>query len=233
MIELERFWSVLLESPKINTASITHTNRRRARKGRVYTVRSPIRTATPALMVFAVLIVAVVAVKSTTSFLASPLQGVIASVIPGLYQPDGIDMRPVAATNEYASFVYPRGMQPRAGQTPHEPFVVSYNLVNRSLASWHVAVSIVRVPSGNLSDNSAYKLRHINPGQYAESHMTLHGQPVTVMTAKDAGGYARVGFIVHGQYQAVVAVTGADQGSAAGLQSTFTMVLESWHWNKS
>ena len=191
----------------------------------------PARMMSFALVVAAFVVLVALGVRSTTRYLASPIEGVIAATLPGVYKP-GIDMAPATVASDFARFSYPRGMAVWTPQAPHFPTLASYNLTYRNLTAWNLSVSVIAVPTGNLYDNNAYRFRLVNPQAYSESRATYNGVPVTIMTDTTTGGYARVGFLVHGKYQAVVSLTGEDRGNATDLQSTFAMVLSSWRWLK-
>ena len=232
MSELERFWSVLLESPQLRAdSSAGHVSRRRAPKALIGRTSLSARLVPSTLTAAVLIALAVLGVRSTTHYLASPIQGAIAAALPGVYRPS-IDMAPATIEGDVASFSYPRGMSARTSQAPHFPTLASYNLTYRNLTAWNLAVSVVVVPTGNLYDNNAYRFRLVNPQAYTQSRTIYNGVPVTIMTDKTTGGYAKVGFLVHGQYQAVVSLSGEDQSNTADLQSTFAMVLGSWHWLK-
>lgn len=167
-----------------------------------------------------------------SAFFASPAQGVIYAVNAALFSQANLDMTPQVFVDNYASFSYPKGLTTVAPSRFGPPVVAIYDLTYRDIQTWRLAVSIVRIPSGNLSDNNAYQFRRINPAKYAESHVHLNGQNVTIMTDTTAGGFSQVAFLVHGQYQAVVSLYGDDPRGTEGLQTTFSMILGSWRWQQ-
>jgi hypothetical protein len=175
--------------------------------------------------------VVLVAIKLTSLAFNRPAQGTI-STTNGTEQPAqaGIDLRPEPISGTYVSFSYPRGLTRTADSKLIGPVVAMYNFSHHDVESWNLAIEILVIPSGQLADNNSYQLRKINPNTYQESHITVNNQLIDIMTDKTAGGFSKVAFLVHGQYQATVSLYGDDANGLGDLQSTFTMVLGTWHW---
>lgn len=230
MNKRERFWSALtllhvpVLPPSVSTTPEGDgTDQQNNYRHRQWQTAAPI-------VFLGVFIITVLSIRSTATFLMSPIDGNVAA--QSMESVSAIDLTPTTATNNYATFTYPRNMITRKSQVPHYPVLASYNLTYQTLAPWSLAISIIRVPTGNLADNNAYRFRLINPQTFVRTQIKLKDKTATIMTDESAGGYARVGFLVHGQYQAVISLTGEDRSNMADLQSTLNMVLGSWHWQK-
>lgn len=206
--------------------------RKKRRPTKVSFVSAPNRTAALILTVFALTCLGI-GLTVLSAFFASPAQGVIYAVNAALFSQNNLDMTPSVFVDDYATFSYPKGLTTVAPSKFGPPVVAVYNLTYRDIQTWRLAVSIVRVPSDSLYDNNAYQFRKINPSKYAESQLRINGQNVRIMTDTSASGFSQVAFLVHGQYQAIISLYGDDPRGTSGLESTFTMILSSWHWLQS
>lgn len=139
-------------------------------------------------------------------------------------------MTPVPISNAYASFDYPAAFTqtPTGGLMAHE--VAGYTMVHRDIATWSLAIEILSIPSGSLSDNNSYQYRKVNPQTYSENQFTVNGQTVTEMTDTSYGGFSKVAFLVHGSYQAVISLYGDDPNGLTDLRASLTMLENSWQW---
>ncbi len=142
-----------------------------------------------------------------------------------------INMTPVSITTTYASFEYPAAFTqtPTGGLMTHE--VAGYTMVHHDVATWSLAIEILSIPTGNLSDNNSFQYRKVNPQTYAENQFAVNGQTVTEMTDTTYGGFSKVAFLVHGQYQAVISLYGDDPSGLNNLRLSLTMIEKTWHWN--
>ena len=203
--------------------------KKRRRSVAVPFVREPNKTAAFILTVFSLACLGV-GLTVMTAFFATPAQGVIYAVNTALFSQGSIDMTPKVLIDDYASFSYPKGLTTSRSISYGPPVVAAYNLTYRDIQTWHLAVTILKVPSGNLNDNNAYQFRKINPEKYEASELVVGGKRAAIMTDKTASGFSQVAFLVNGQYQAIVSLYGDDSHGSASLQSTLTMILSSWHW---
>jgi hypothetical protein len=142
-----------------------------------------------------------------------------------------IDLTPTPETGAYASFDYPKGMHLISSATEGGGSVEDYDFYVKDISSWTLAIGVTKTPTGLLSESSAYVLRKDNPSTYAESQMLVNGQEVDVMTDTTmVGGFSKVAFLAHGVLVATVSLVGGDSSGNKPLQTTFDMVLNSWHW---
>ena len=180
------------------------------------------------------LLIAVVGLALVSRYAVSPAEGIIASFrsLPST-SARALDMTPVSARNNYATFRRPRGMMAMRSQTLHGSEVAVHNWKHNDIQTWRLAILIIDVPSYKMTDNNAYLFRKLNPSRFHESLVLVRGQPVPVMTDVSANGFSKVGFLRSGRYQAVVSLCGDDPRGQADLQSTLAMVLDSWHWLQS
>lgn len=140
------------------------------------------------------------------------------------------NMSPKSITNPYVSFSYPAALTQTANGGLTSRQVAAYTFMYRDIQTWNMAIEVVMIPSGNLSDNNGYQFRKVNPQIYQESQINVNNQPVTIMTDSTYGGFSKVAFLVHGQYQAAVSLYGDDPNGLSNLNRTFSMILKSWQW---
>jgi hypothetical protein len=139
-------------------------------------------------------------------------------------------MQPTLINGEYVSFDYPKGMRVVPKNSIGSPVVSVYDFSYNDIESWDLAISIFLVPSGKLSDNNAYQLREMNSAEYTQSTQVINGQSIIIMTDNTIGYYNKVAFLVHGQYQATISLSGDDQDGNTNLIKTLNMILNSWTW---
>jgi hypothetical protein len=144
-----------------------------------------------------------------------------------------LNLIPKDYSDNFVSFNYPTIMT--MNQTPKfgPPIVDVANLSYPDDESWLLSVQVLNIPSGTLYDNSAYQARIINPTTYQLTQSTINGMSVPIFTDKTASGYNRVAFLLSGNYQATVSLTGNDISGLTPLVNTMAMVLNSWQWQGS
>jgi hypothetical protein len=175
-------------------------------------------------------IVVLLVVFEIISKLNQPAQGVISAPSSAQLAEVSLNLTPTPGGGRYASFNYPAALNQTASGKLVTPVVAAYEYSYRDVESWNLAIDILLIPSGQLTDNNSYQVRKINPQQYQESHVTVNNQSIDVMTDKTVSGFSKVAFLIHGQYQATVSLYGDDPSGVGDLQSTFNMVLDTWHW---
>ena len=144
-----------------------------------------------------------------------------------------LNLIPKDYSDNFVSFNYPTIMT--MNQTPKfgPPIVDVANLSYPDDESLLLSVQVLNIPSGTLYDNSAYQARIINPTTYQLTQSTINGMSVPIFTDKTASGYNRVAFLLSGNYQATVSLTGNDISGLTPLVNTMAMVLNSWQWQGS
>lgn len=140
---------------------------------------------------------------------------------------------PVAVHNPYFSFTYPVAMHAYAAQTLKPPVLAAYSYGYRDIESWQLAVSAQTLTQSSLANDSSYEFRLQHPDQYQRSTLSIHGQPVTVMTDANADGFSKVAYILHGSDVLHVSLYGNDTYGTSTLSSVFMQVLNSVAWSSN
>ncbi len=141
-----------------------------------------------------------------------------------------IDLTPKLEAGKYVSFSYPAGLTARPTQAV-APYVESFYYTARAsdVESWALAISVSTLPAGDLANSSGFMLRKNNPDKYLESHETVNGMPITIMTDHTAG-FSKIAYIQHNSLLATVSLIGNHAASVQPLQISFDTVLKSWQW---
>jgi hypothetical protein len=140
------------------------------------------------------------------------------------------NLTPKPIVGKYADFSYPAGLMAASTNPQYAPYEESFKYTHQDVESWILAIDVLTYTNGQLSNNSAYTLRKNNPTQYQESHMTINGQSIDIMTDKTVGGFSKVAFLVKGDSIATVSLLGDDTAGLQPLETTFNMVLTTWRW---
>lgn len=182
------------------------------------------------LIVVAVAVVLVAAAGLAISRLNQPVHGTVSA---GQSSPNlqfSINLTPVHQYGPYASFNYPKGLQPQKNTSSSSTILQQLNFIGRDVRSWVLATAVVNLPAGELANNSSYELRLHDTKDYEQSSQQVNGQPITVFTDTTNGGFSKVAFWPHGNVLATISLIGDDEQGQAPLQKAFTMVLSSWQW---
>jgi len=186
------------------------------------------------LVIGSILLVVCVVVVTGWLFIRSlsqPASGVItAAPVSSSTASSSIDLTPHPRDGQTVSFSYPMALTVAKNSPFALPTVEEFNFTYRDIESWNIAIAVLYIPSQRINDNNAYLFRKVHPETYHESQQTVQGQPIKVMTDSSVGGFSKVGFLTHGNYQATVSVIGDDSDGTAVLQKTFNMILNSWRW---
>lgn len=149
----------------------------------------------------------------------------------GLQDDYNVNLTPKLTTGRYVSFNHPQGIKLISAALVSSSSVEDFTFYVKDVASWTLAVDVIRTPTGKLSESSSYMLRKNNPATYNESQATIHGQSVPVMTdTVVTSGFSKVAYLTHGNLVASVSLIGNDSSGTGPLESTFAMVLNSWNW---
>ena len=179
----------------------------------------------------AVVVLIVVIAGYLIAKLNGPSQGVINNPTGTSKPQAAIDMTPTPGGGLYASFNYPAALtQVVSSHNTATPNTVTYSYTRQDVESWDLEIVIFVNPSGQLTNDSAYTYRKMHPQEFQDTQTVINGQNIDVMTDKAAPGFSKLAFLIHGKYQATVSLYGNDADGTAGLQATFNMVLQSWHW---
>lgn len=141
--------------------------------------------------------------------------------------------QPILVDGTYAKFSYPGGMQPMTGmEGPMGEEVAVYNYKMPDTVPWHLAITINHLHEPGLSYDTNFLVRKNHPDQYQQSTLTANGNTFTVMTDTQAGGFAKVAFVLHGDLSADISLTGDDSSGDTTLAQAFQQVLTAWRWNQ-
>ncbi len=141
-----------------------------------------------------------------------------------------VSLTPKLQNTKYASYDYPSGLNLKTGTPIYPPSVATLDYTVKDVESWFLAVDISSNPSGNLSNNSAYLGRIDNPSEFHQSNTNINGQPVIIITDTQAEGFSQIAFLVHDTWLATVSLIGDDVSGTQPLQTSFNMILQTWHW---
>ncbi|HSH31283.1 MAG TPA: hypothetical protein VK963_01305 [Candidatus Saccharimonadales bacterium] len=148
---------------------------------------------------------------------SAPPQGNVAEPEVELEQLDG----------RYISFTHPTSYKVSPKEPVNAAALEQYVLVSGSFPSKLLAVTVTRLPSGSLADDSSYKLRQLQSETYLEQKRRIDGDQVSLMIKR--AGFERVTFWPHnGMLATIVLSSGApDQDE---LEQEYARILESWRW---
>lgn len=173
----------------------------------------------------------VVAGKIAIDRINAPHEGVIVTGTSASAAP-GKQTSLETAQGTYASFKYPADMTQEPNSKLVTPVVEQFNFGKRDIESWNLAIGVLSIPGGSLMANNSYQFRKTEPNKYKESHMNINGQSVDVMTDTSVGGFSKVAFLVHGNYQATISLYGDDPAGVRTLSNAFHAVLSTWQWRQ-
>lgn len=137
----------------------------------------------------------------------------------------------IPVSNVYASFSYPDSLYPEQNApTAESPVLASYNYVKPDIQTWVLAVDFTQLKSPSLNMDSSYVIRKVNPAEYQESNVTYGNNTFIVMNDTVAVGFSETAFILRGDMDATISLTGNDAIGISGLETVFQQVLQSWKW---
>lgn len=103
-----------------------------------------------------------------------------------------------------------------------------YNIGSSADYSRQISVSVRLLPSGNLDDESSYRLRQIKKSEYDPSSMKINSESVAVMTRADHTEQTM--FWVHGTKEVVVSIT--SNNPKDDVKTFMKVVTDSIRWRK-
>jgi hypothetical protein len=144
----------------------------------------------------------------------------------------GVNLTPTLQTGKYVSFDYPEGMRLYSDALADPATSLeSYSYYVKDLYSWTLAIDITKSGNGQVSETTPYEVRIKDPAMYGESYLSVNGQTVIVFTDKTfSNGFSKVALFAHGNMVATVSLIGNDAEGTSPLQTTFSMVLNTWKW---
>lgn len=141
-----------------------------------------------------------------------------------------INLTPTRYTGHTFQFDYPLGLQPRAPSPLVGPDIEKASFLVRDVMTWNLEIDVADTGQQPLSGDASYRFRKQHPTIYQPSTQIINGHTVVVMTDTTATGFSKVAFLQQADKRATVALQGDDASGIGPLQTTFTMVLTSWHW---
>ena len=80
------------------------------------------------------------------------------------------DFKPVAVTGQYISFSYPAAFKVDADKQPPKPPIIESYLYkyNGDIQSWLLSITVTKLLADNLSADSSYYMRSLNPNEYSQ-----------------------------------------------------------------
>ncbi len=131
---------------------------------------------------------------------------------------------------KYIKFSYPASLKAYPLPKPVYPAVEAYSDTYKDTDVWTLALQVVHIPSGDINDNSGYTLRKSNPNRYGYTIETINQNKVYIFTDTQDNNFNKVAFMVNGEYQASISLTGLDINQPDLLQTTFDQVVSSFEW---
>ena len=127
------------------------------------------------------------------------------------------------------SFSYPEGYRFEKHQDQSPTVLESYFLVapakNRN-PSFTIGISVYRLPTTDLDENSSYKIRNNSPQTYAKSVKAVGGREVIHFERQNPA--ERTAFIQNGSLLVAISMTGSLLGEDAN--SEYKHLIESLQW---
>ena len=125
----------------------------------------------------------------------------------------------------YGNYVVPSDFKKITTSAPVFPVVESYDYIKTKGGYNEIAVQIVKLITGSLSDDGTYNLRAAKPDQYIKSTVQVQGKPATMFY--DAQNTNATIYLQRGDIVVHVSLTGpmaAETDKVVGLANN-------WHWN--
>ncbi len=135
----------------------------------------------------------------------------------------------LTADGKTFSFSYPNSFHQIPADSLSAQDIEKFSLLSPQTSPWHIDIQIRKLPSGNITDDSSYKLRKLNPQQYAEQVVTINGNDMYVLT-DITGGYNKIVFTVDTGRIASIAVTSNSATDSNQLDLALNQVIKTWKW---
>jgi hypothetical protein len=141
-----------------------------------------------------------------------------------------IDLSPITYKDAFVAFNYPKGLSQKPSYPLSATEVDIIEFGARDVLSWTLSIDLTSTGSKPLSDDSSYTFRLDQPSIYKLSTLNMGDQAIPVMTDTAADGFSEVAFLQHDNLRATVSLVGDDASGLTPLQTTWNMILDSWHW---
>jgi len=154
----------------------------------------------------------------------------VASKPAGTSTSPTFNFTPMLVNGKYASFSYPVSLVPTTGQKLSGAILEAYTYDYRDIETWLLAISVNQLHYSDLSQDSGYELRVLNPSQYKKSEATFGKNQYIIMTDTTASGFSEIAFSLNGDMSGDISLYGDDTLGTQNLVKTFDMVLNTWKW---
>lgn len=127
------------------------------------------------------------------------------------------------------SFIHPLTyVEQTTKQNPGD--IEDHAFLSTGMTSEYLTIVITPLPTGNLSDNSAYLMRTQSPDKYQRKLVTVGNEQVTIFTANDGQQLQQTAFWPHQGKLLTMALTGVAT-DVPTAQSEFLSMVESLTWH--
>jgi hypothetical protein len=141
-----------------------------------------------------------------------------------------INLTPTPYKDSFIAFDYPKGLAKKPSNPLAATDVDIIDFGVRDILSWTLAIDVTNTGSKPLNVDSSYRIRVEQPSIYKLSNLYINNQNIPVMTDTTTSSFNKVAFLQHNNLRATVALIGDDAEGSLPLQTTWIMILGSWHW---
>jgi hypothetical protein len=176
------------------------------------------------LLIVLLIVVAVIKLSGSSTGKIVSSTGNNASSAPSF------NFTPVNVAGKYASFAYPKSLIPTTADKIAGATLETYSYYYRDIESWKLSIDVVQLHYSNLSQDSGYAFRGLNPSEYKKSVATYNKQQFVIMTDSTAPGFSEVAYSLNGNRAGEISLYGDDTLGTQDLIRTFAIVLNTWQW---
>lgn len=161
-------------------------------------------------------------------FMSQPAVGTSISSLPSASRTTPVELEQFDGT--LFSFVHPMSYieqitKPTANTTSLE----SRTFISSSMVSKVLTITISKLPSGKLEDESSYVMRTQNPDKYKIRPTVLKNEKVLIATNNDGQQYQQTAFWPHGDRLMIFTMTGA-AGNAQAMTAEYQAMIGTISW---
>lgn len=133
---------------------------------------------------------------------------------------------PGTVDGKYFKFDYQGGYTLRKNELQDRNAIEQHKLIASTAYEKAITATVKRLPNGDVTEDSAYKLRKTFPDQYTESQMSVKGQTVRVFTKFD-GQEQDLFLSKDNLLTTIVLTTGSKEDN---IKSEAKTLLDSFQW---
>jgi hypothetical protein len=175
------------------------------------------------------LLIAVIAfVAWMFHILSTPSEGTISTpASASKSQPEKKDMFK-KLDSQYFQMEYPDYFTSHKTDPPRSPYLETYDFTATYKGIWELAVQLESLPSGNLSEETAFRFRDVHPERFTKTNSSVNGAQVAVFEDMNAEqGFSRSAFFLHDGKVALVTLSGQ---KSPEIEAVYTRLLQSFTW---